>query len=206
MADLNNQTLAPSQEQQARMGLKQAQKSPPLPPPVPSGQESLAPATDKMEQAQASQMAALKGYRPGEKEYKQQLESKQKKMRERKIATLKELATTSVSKVGVKFTAAALKQSWLNIIDTFGLTLLYINFHFLGKYVAGSSLFGEFGSEWAPPMAEKAGGKVGKMATGAAKFAEIILLLMLDFLIVLIAFFAFVIIFTPVFIVLNLLT
>jgi hypothetical protein len=47
-----------------------------------------------------------------------------------------------------------LKQSWLNIFETFGLTLLYINFHFILAYVIKSPYFCKFGEEWLPaPLA-----------------------------------------------------
>lgn len=49
---------------------------------------------------------------------------------------------------GQIITAELLKQSWLNLITSFGLTLLYIDFHFVVRYLAGSQMFCRFGMEW----------------------------------------------------------
>lgn len=47
--------------------------------------------------------------------------------------------------------AEALRQSWLNLIDSWGLTFIYIFIHFLGHYMGGplSSFFCKFGEEGA---------------------------------------------------------
>ncbi|MFA5188488.1 MAG: hypothetical protein WC460_03960 [Patescibacteria group bacterium] len=114
-----------------------------------------------------------------------------------------ENAESPVSKVGAKFTAQALKFSWLNLIDSFGLTLIYINFHFLGKYIAGSNLFSDFGEEWLPKTASEAmPGKGG----GAPKWFEIIALFLLDFILIILVLFALIIIFTPALIVVGIIS
>lgn len=46
-------------------------------------------------------------------------------------------------------TSEALTASWLNIIDSFGLTLIYINAHVFGRLTAGSEFFCKLGHEWA---------------------------------------------------------
>jgi len=47
-------------------------------------------------------------------------------------------------------TAKFLKQSWLNLIDSFGGTLIYINIHVLGNRILGKKLFCDLGEEWLP--------------------------------------------------------
>src|SRR3989339_334375 len=48
-------------------------------------------------------------------------------------------------------TGEVLRQSWINLIETYGLTFLYINFHFTMSYLGGplSRFFPKPGREWA---------------------------------------------------------
>lgn len=43
-----------------------------------------------------------------------------------------------------------LKNAWPNIIPTFGLTLLWIDIHFLLNIIFGKKLFCDLGEEWIP--------------------------------------------------------
>jgi|GEM_PF-2840951 len=61
-------------------------------------------------------------------------------------------------------TSELLQKSWLNIIDSFGLTLLYINFHVFCRWVFGEKLFCKLGHEW---LGGKSG--TGKVGGAAAK-------------------------------------
>jgi hypothetical protein len=79
----------------------------------------------------------------------------------------------------------ALKQSWYNLIDSYGLTFLYINFHFIMAYLAQSRYFCKFG------VALSFGGKmdaVGKIDGGISEtlseYAEIIVMFLVDGLII----------------------
>lgn len=47
-------------------------------------------------------------------------------------------------------TANFLKQAWLNLIDSFGATLIYINLHVFGHSVLGEKIFCNLGEEWIP--------------------------------------------------------
>jgi hypothetical protein len=47
-------------------------------------------------------------------------------------------------------TAYLLKASWLNLIDSFGLTLIYINLHLFGRSIFGDKVFCEMGEEFIP--------------------------------------------------------
>lgn len=59
-------------------------------------------------------------------------------------------AVDESAKAARKGTGEALKQSWLNILDSIGLTLIYINFHFIMYYLGGpfKQFFCQPGSEW----------------------------------------------------------
>jgi len=77
-----------------------------------------------------------------------------------------------------KGTGELLKQSWMNLITSFGLTLIYINIHFVLRYLMGIKFFCQFGEEWMPstPGVEEVVGK-------KAEIAEIIALIFLDLLV-----------------------
>jgi len=63
-------------------------------------------------------------------------------------------------------TSELLQKSWLNAIDSYGLTvILYINFHVFCRFVFGAKFFCKLGHEWA-------GGKTGGEVGGAAKTAS----------------------------------
>lgn len=85
-----------------------------------------------------------------------------------------------------------LRQSWLNIIETFGLTWFYIAFHFLNAYFTPwGNLFCRFGEEWLPAEAEKAieknqAGAAAKKAAELAEMAGCVLIGLLLFVIILI--------------------
>lgn len=77
-----------------------------------------------------------------------------------------------------KATSNLLKQSWLNLVDSFGLTLIWINIHVFLRTVLSSRLFCKLGEEWlgsgpaaSTPGGEKTNEKVGQtvgMAEGPA--------------------------------------
>lgn len=84
-----------------------------------------------------------------------------------------------------------LKSAWLNLITSFGLTLLYINAHVLLRKVFGPRFFSDLGEEWVPPQAKKAGGMAVKEASGLLRIAEkagcVLLNLLVLFLIIAVA-------------------
>jgi hypothetical protein len=65
----------------------------------------------------------------------------------------------AVNKVAQRGSARALSWAWIAVIPTCGLSLLYINFHFIAHYVASSEKFCKFGDEWA----------IKKMASGSGE-------------------------------------
>ena len=80
----------------------------------------------------------------------------------------KRMANGAADKIGTavaaplnKGTSRLLQQAWLNLIDSFGLTLIWINIHVFLGIVLGNKLFCKLGEEWTA-----GGGLTG--ATGAA--------------------------------------
>lgn len=77
-------------------------------------------------------------------------------------------------------TGRALQMAWYGLIPSWGLTLLYINFHYLARHFAYWKGFTPLGSEW----------RVWRMVLGwpgfALKYAEVIALFFLDMLAILI--------------------
>jgi hypothetical protein len=71
-------------------------------------------------------------------------------------------------------TARMLAFSWQVMLPSFGLTLIYVNFHFIAKYFASSNKFADFGSEWSITLRPNIG----------AKYAEIGMMLILDAIVV----------------------
>ncbi|MFH1098408.1 MAG: hypothetical protein V1723_00545 [Candidatus Uhrbacteria bacterium] len=83
--------------------------------------------------------------------------------------------TAPITKGTTTLTANFLRGAWLQLLPTFGLTLLYINFHFIARYMAGSQKFVDFGSEW---KTTKVPGE-GQSNIGL-RYGEIIALALLD--------------------------
>jgi hypothetical protein len=71
-----------------------------------------------------------------------------------------------------------LQQAWLNLIDSFGLTLIYINIHVFLRFVVGKKLFCKLGQEWPTKQISEAAEPVSK---GLGLF-EVMVLLSLDFI------------------------
>ena len=73
-------------------------------------------------------------------------------------------------------TAKLLKLAWLNIITSFGLTLIYINLHVFGRAVLSKKIFCELGEEWLPA---NSGIKISGLS-----FIERIVLIFVDLLVI----------------------
>jgi|GEM_PF-5669667 len=73
-------------------------------------------------------------------------------------------------------TGRALQMAWAGLLPSYGLTLLYINFHYFARHFAYRKGFTPLGSEW----------KVWRMVLGwpgfGLKYAEVIVLFFLDML------------------------
>lgn len=68
-------------------------------------------------------------------------------------------------------TSKLLQQSWLNLIDSYGLTLIWINVHVFLRWTVGEKYFCKLGREWL------GGGKMGgaSAAKGAGQSSNLIL-------------------------------
>ena len=75
-------------------------------------------------------------------------------------------------------TNRALAFAWLNLIPSFGLTLLYINLHVF-MHAIMPSVFGKLGEEWVPKQASIVAGNLDS-ATKKVGLVETMLLVMLD--------------------------
>jgi len=81
-------------------------------------------------------------------------------------------------KLGQKLTGELLKQSWMHLIDSFGLTLIYLNIHAWLGFLEGHKIFCKLGEEI------KAPGKA-KSFMGVLEMIGIILLDFIALLIIL---------------------
>ena len=64
-------------------------------------------------------------------------------------------------------TGKLLQQAWINLIPSFGLTLIWINIHAFMRMIPGfSSVFCKIGDEWVPKEAKAITGEMGQMGSG----------------------------------------
>lgn len=94
----------------------------------------------------------------GERELGRARELRQSITRAREMAAAvkgaPEAAKEAIAQAGQALTAQALKQSWLNLLSSWGLTYFYILFHFFMAYIANSRAFCKFGEEWGSPTSQ----------------------------------------------------
>jgi hypothetical protein len=55
-------------------------------------------------------------------------------------------------------TSGALKGAWESLIESFGLSILYVDLHFLLNKIVGDKVFPKLGHEWVPKEIAKVGG------------------------------------------------
>jgi len=72
-------------------------------------------------------------------------------------------------------TSKLLQQSWLNLIDSYGLTLIWINIHVFLRFTIGEKFFAKLGREWLPKVSKGASGAKGVSGGGGEKLADSIL-------------------------------
>ncbi len=61
---------------------------------------------------------------------------------------------SSLPNPALKATSGFLKTAWESLIETFGVSILYVDLHFLLNKVMGDKLFCKLGHEWLPPGAK----------------------------------------------------
>ncbi|OGY48002.1 MAG: hypothetical protein A3J65_00160 [Candidatus Buchananbacteria bacterium RIFCSPHIGHO2_02_FULL_45_11b] len=129
---------------------------------VSGSEDKAAKAKEKAEKdkEQKSWKRALSGH----KAKKAQKEAAKEK---KKLAGLEKALGTQMA------SGKILKQSWINLIDSWGLTYFYIAFHFLAAYFTPfSNFFCKFGEEWLPQQAKAKGGEAAKQASKGLELVE----------------------------------
>lgn len=118
---------------------------------------------------------------------------RQRIMAARRAMDLENLKKQAKEKIKEKVTAPAregtnwlLKAAWLNLIDSFGLTLIWINIHVFLRFVLGDKLFCKLGHEWIPKQVTAVAGEAGEMGGKTIGIFEVMALLLLDFIALLI--------------------
>ncbi len=123
---------------------------------------------------------------------------------EEKEGSASNKAATAVTAPIKQSTSKLLQQAWLNLIDSFGLTLIWINLHVFLKQIFGEKFFCKLGEEWFPNTpaispgsggaSEIANSEVGKKATKSVGTVEVMGLVVLDLgcLLIIIAIFVIV--------------
>lgn len=67
---------------------------------------------------------------------------------------------------------SCLKKAWLNLIPSWGLTLIWINIHVFLNKVVGEKLFCKLGMEWVPSQMQKTAPEEAKKIGGLAAVPE----------------------------------
>lgn len=93
-------------------------------------------------------------------------ESRRKMMKDKVISKLN-------NNPARKTTDNLLKQAWINFIPFLGLTILWIDLHFMLNKVFGKTMFAELGEEWAPEEFKKAGGDKAEKSVALMKKVEL---------------------------------
>lgn len=104
-------------------------------------------------------------------------------MQARRALDIKERAKEKLKKAAApakQGTSQLLKMAWLNLIDSVGLTLIYINAHVFLRWVLGDTFFCKLGEEWIPKQAAAAGGEAAKTAGKGIGIIEVMVLFFLD--------------------------
>ena len=137
----------------------------------PQKTEMMAPAAEQENESENEEGGAESDASPRERGFARSLATQQKNPKGDKDNTG---STAAMSPISIKKQASAglLKAAWLSILTSFGLTLFYIAFHFVGAYVARMSWFCKFGEEWIPPQANIAVNAEGSAGTKLKKGIE----------------------------------
>lgn len=89
-------------------------------------------------------------------------------------------------------TSKLLQQAWLNLIDSWGATLIWINVHWFLNITMGDKLFCDLGKEWLPKVGGKGGSELGGeamesvlgMPAAGLGLLEKMLIIILDILVI----------------------
>jgi len=108
---------------------------------------------------------------------------RQKVLQAKKESMLAKAGMSVAGEASQKATGKFLATAWLNVIDSFGLTLIYINIHVFLRWVFGDRLFCKLGEEWLPPQAGAVVGAAGKKASQTIGIVEAMVLIVVDLII-----------------------
>lgn len=89
----------------------------------------------------------------------------EKRKEETKVAGEEEAGSAGASPMSLG-TSRLLQQSWLNLIPSWGLTIIWVNIHVFLSYVLGERLFCKLGEEWAS-MIPGSGGAASALGSAA---------------------------------------
>jgi len=81
-------------------------------------------------------------------------------------------------------TSSLLRQAWLYLIPSYGLTLFWINIHAFLNKVLGNKFFCKLGEEWVPKEVKKKIGEAGKTTSKGLGLLEAGLLGLLDTIVI----------------------
>ncbi|HZJ41155.1 MAG TPA: hypothetical protein VFD16_02735, partial [Candidatus Saccharimonadales bacterium] len=108
---------------------------------------------------------------------------KQEQEKQGKSSSLKQKATAPMR----RGTSKLLQSAWINLIPSFGLTLIWINIHAFLSLVIGKDVFCRLGDEWLDGALPGGGaaqqaalGEAGKKISGCANIGESMVLAILD--------------------------
>jgi len=114
------------------------------------------------ENSSADRSSELRMAKKGIGEPQSQGDLRADRMAEKRKQGMKAKANQAITKAlapAKKAVSGLLKASWENLIDSFGLTLLWIDAHVFLNMVFGNKLFCDLGEEWIPEKPGIPGGK-----------------------------------------------
>ncbi len=124
-----------------------------------SGKHKILPTTDLAAAPEKSDASiSSPGSRAGNLFRQAKNLKKQQEFLAHPIAASKEMAIDIAAAPISMATSELLQQSWMNLINSYGLTIFYINFHVFARWTIGEKFFCKLGHEW---LGAKSGAKLG---------------------------------------------
>lgn len=97
-------------------------------------------------------------------------------------------AGSAITAAASQGTSKLLQQSWLNLIDSYGLTLIWINIHVWLGSIFGHKFFTKLGHEWMDNNIMSSEVELAKSQGGLIGVVEPMLLILLDFIVLALIF------------------
>jgi len=102
------------------------------------------------------------------------------------VASIKKASVGQDGSISTAPSAKLLKAAWMNLLSSYGATLLWINIHAFLSITVGKGFFCKLGEEWLPINAKKSTNERAQKLAKALSFLETLALVLLDTLIILI--------------------